>query len=77
MVNGFLRRIFNDTVYMEFRVCFITAKYENNMFSLCETSNALIEAFCYSKIHFNQSGPFKLIKTMLKNLHVLLGLSPV
>ena len=29
------------------------------------------------KIHFHQSGPFKLIKTMLKYLHVLLGLSPV
>ena len=25
----------------------------------------------------NQSGPFKLIKTMLKSLQVLLGLSPV
>ena len=45
--------------------------------SLCETSNAFIDASCYSKIHFYQSGPFKLIKTMLKSLHVLLGLSPV
>ena len=62
---------------MEFRVCFTTAKGENDMFSFCETSNAFIDAFCYSKIHFHQSGPFKLIKTMLKSLHVLLGLSPV
>ena len=62
---------------MEFRVCFTTAKYENNIFSLCETSNAFIDAFCYFKIHFHQSGPFELIKTMLKSLHVLLGLSPV
>ena len=38
---------------------------------------AFIDAFVYSKIHFHQSGPFKLIKTMLKSLHVLLGLSPV
>ena len=49
----------------------------NDMFLLCETSNAFIGAFCYSKIHFHPSGPFKLIKTMLKSYHVLLGLSPV
>ena len=47
------------------------------MFLLCETSNAFIGAFCYSKIHFHPLGPFILIKTMLKSLHVLLGLSPV
>ena len=62
---------------MEFRVSFAMAIYENDMFLLCETSNAFIGAFCYSKIHFHQPGPFKLIKTMLKSLHVLLGLSPV
>ena len=53
------------------------AKYENDMFLLCETSNAFIDPFCYSKTHFHPSGPFKSIKTMLKSLHVLLGLSPV
>ena len=40
----------------------------------------LLELFCYSKIHFHQLVPFKLIKTMLKSLNVLkgnLGLSPV
>ena len=52
-------------------------KYENDMFLLCKTSNVFIGAFCYSKIHFHPSGPFKSIKTMLKFLHVLLGLSPV
>ena len=52
---------------MEFRVCFTVPKYENDMFSLCETSYAFIDAFCYSKIHFHQS----------ISLHVLLGLSPV
>ena len=31
--------------------------YENGMFSFCETSSAFIGAFCFSKIHFNQSGP--------------------
>ena len=31
----------------------------------------------YSKIHFHQLGSFKLIKTMLKYLNVLQGLSPV
>ena len=45
------------------------AKYEKDMFSLCETSSAFIDTFSYSKIHFHQSGPFKLIKTMLF-LHV-------
>ena len=29
------------------------------------------------KSHFHQLGPFRLIKTMLKSLHVLLGLSTV
>ena len=53
------------------------AMYENDMFLLCETSNAFIGAICYSKIHFHPSGTFKSIKTMLKSLHVLLGLSPV
>ena len=76
-VNGLLRRLFNDTVYMEFRVCFTVAKYENNIFSLCETSNAFIDAFYYSKIHFHQSRTFELIKKMVKSLHVLSGLSPV
>ena len=76
-VNGFWRHLIIDTVYMEHRVCFTIAKYENGMFSLCETSNAFIDAFCYSKIHFHQSGPFRLIKTMFNSLHVLLGLSSV
>ena len=47
------------------------------MFSLFETTNVFIDVLCYSKIHFHQYGPFKLIKTMLKSLHVLLRLSPV
>ena len=62
---------------MEFRVCFTIAKYENHMLSLCETTNVLIDAFCYFKILFHQLRPFKLIKTMLKSLHVLLVLSRV
>ena len=53
------------------------AMYENEMILLCKTSNALIGAFCYSKIHFHPSGPFKSIKSMLKSFDVLLGLSPV
>ena len=62
---------------MEFLVCFAMAKYENDMFLIRETSNAFIGAFCYSKIHFHPSEPFQLIRTMLKSLHGLLGLSPV
>ena len=52
---------------MEFPVCFAVAMYENDMFLLCETSNALIGGFCYSKIHFHPLEPFKSIKTMLKS----------
>ena len=33
--------------------------------------------FSYFKINLHQLGLFKLIKAMLKSLHVLLGLSPV
>ena len=62
---------------MEFPVCFAMAMFENDTFLLCETSNAFICAFCYSKIHFHPSVPFKSIKTMLKSLHVLFDLSPV
>ena len=47
------------------------------IYLLCETYNAFVGAFCYSKIHFHLSGPFKSIKTMLKSLQVLLGLSQV
>ena len=53
---------------MEFQVCFTFAKYENDMLSLCKTTNVFIEAFCNSKIHFHQLGPLKLIKTMLRSL---------
>ena len=47
---------------------FTFAKYTNDMLSLCETTNVFIDAFCNSKIHFHQLGPFKLIKTMLTSL---------
>ena len=56
---------------MEFQVCFTFAKYENDMLSLCETTNVFIAAFCNLKIHFHQLGPFKLVKTMLISLNVL------
>ena len=46
-VNGSWKCSFNGTVYVEFRVCFAMAKYENDMFLLCETSNALIDAFFF------------------------------
>ena len=57
---------------MEFRICFSITKYENDIISLCETSNELIHGFCLSKVHFRHSGPLKLI-----NLFALLYLSPV
>ena len=56
---------------MEFQVRFTFAKYENDMLSLCETSNVFIDAFCNSKIHFHQLGPCKLSKIVLKSLNVL------
>ena len=55
---------------MKFRVCFTLANFENDMLSLCETTNVSINAFCYSKTHFHQLGSFKLIKTMSKSLNV-------
>ena len=62
---------------MEFQVRFTFAKYENEMLSLCESTNVFIDVFCNSKIHFHDLEPFKLIKTMLKSLNVLKGLAPV
>ena len=32
---------------MKFRVCFTLANYENDMLSLCETTNVFIDAFFY------------------------------
>ena len=64
---------------MGFPVCFTVAKYENDVFPLCETSNynVVYSRFCLSKIHFHQSVSLKLIKTMLTSVRVVLGLSPV
>ena len=45
MLIGFLERLFNATVYMEFQVCFTFAKYENDMLLLCETTSVFIDAF--------------------------------
>ena len=57
---------------MEFQVCLTFAKYDKRyVVNQCETSNVLIDAFCNSKIHFHQLGPFELIETMLKSLNVL------
>ena len=40
-----------------------TAKYENDMFLLFKALfYAFSDDFCYFKIHFDQPGPFKLIK---------------
>ena len=53
--SGFRGVYSNDTLYMEFRVCFTIAKYENAICSLCETSDVFIHAFCSSLIHFYHS----------------------
>ena len=50
----FLSRVFNDTVHIEFRICCSIEKYENASFSLSETSNDYIHAFCFTKVHLQQ-----------------------
>ena len=44
-VNRFWKCLFNGTVYVKFRQCYAMAKYENDMFLLCETSNAFLVCF--------------------------------
>ena len=75
--NRFMWRLFNDTIYVKFRVCFTIDNYENGIISLCDTSIAFIHALCHSKMHLHQRGPLELIKTMLKSYHILLSLFPV
>ena len=55
---------------MKFRVCFTLANYENDMLSLCKTTNVFIDAFLLFQNQFHQFGAIKLIKTMLKSLNV-------
>ena len=52
MVNEVWKRKFYATVCMEFQVCFTFAKYENDMLSLCETTNVFIEDFLQFQIPF-------------------------
>ena len=56
---------------MEFRVCFTFGKYGNIGCRYVRQPNVFIDAFFYFKIHLHQLGQFKLIKTLLKSLHVL------
>ena len=58
MVNRFWKRLSNATVYMKFRVCFTDVKYENDMLSLCETSNVFIDAFV------SLQNPFTSVRTV-------------
>ena len=76
--KGVWRRLFNDNVYKEFRICFTIAKYENDVFSLCETSNAFIHVFFLP--FRNPFSSVRIVKIDFNNaeiFHVLLGLSPV
>ena len=76
LLRTYLKAFINDTVYVK-RVYFTIVNYENDIFSLFETSDAFIHALCHSKMHFHQRRPLELINRMLKSFHVLLGLSPV
>ena len=66
MVNKFLKCLFNATVYMEFQVCF------SLKIGCCfvRQPNVVIDFFLFQN-PFTSVGPFKLIKTLLKSLHVL------
>ena len=55
---------------MKFRVCFTLANYENDMLSLCETTNVFIDAFLLFQNPFSSVRVIKSIKTMLKSLNV-------
>ena len=47
---------------MKFRVCFTLANYENDMLSLCETNNVLIDAFLLSQNPFSSVRIIKIDK---------------
>ena len=70
MVNECLKCLFNATVYMEFQVCFSFAKYEKVGCRYVRQPNVVIDFFLFQN-PFTSVGPFKLIKTLLKSLHVL------
>ena len=57
-----------------FLTMFSIAVYENDIFSLCETSNEFTHAFCLTKVHFHHSGLLKLNAVIFS---LLLGSSPV
>ena len=56
--NQVLEGFFNATVYMKFQICFTFLKFENNMLSLCETTNVFIDAFLLLK------NPFTSVRTV-------------
>ena len=62
---------------MDFQVCLCLQSMKTICCRYVRQPMCLLMFFCYSKIHFHQLGPFKLIKTMLKSLNVVKGLSPV
>ena len=42
-----LEMFYNGTIYMEFRVCFVIAKYKNDIFSLFEDMSKLYSCFFF------------------------------
>ena len=59
----FWGRLFNDTVYMKFRVCFTMQRTKTIYFRYVK-HHAYFMLFPHFKIYSHHSGPFKLIKTM-------------
>ena len=62
MVNEFLKRKFNATVYMEFEHVLHLQSMKTIRCRYLRQPMCLLKHFCYSKIHFHQLGPFMLIK---------------
>ena len=58
------------SVCMEFRVCFTTAKYEMISFHYVRHPMSLPVLLSFPQIPFDQSEPFKMIKSMLKYFQV-------
>ena len=62
MVNEFLKRKFNATVYTEFEHVLHWQSMKTIRCRYLRQPMCLLMNFCYSKIHFHQLGPFALIK---------------
>ena len=68
MVNEFLKRSFNATVYMDFEHVLHLLSMKTIRWRYVRQPMCLLVHFCYFKIHFHQLGPFTLIKNNVEIL---------